>query len=50
MLAHIQLQCIFSYANMANPEVEPPNHINRNWYPMVLLIATKVRDPYLSYE
>ncbi len=25
-------------------------NINQNWYPVVLLIATNVRDPHLGHE
>ncbi len=25
-------------------------HINRNWYPVVRLIATNMRDPHLCHE
>ena len=52
MIAPIQLQCIFSYAILANPEVDPHalKNINKNWYLVVLLKATNVRDPHLGHE
>ncbi len=53
MIAPIQLQCIFSYTILANPEVRNHMHlihINQNWSTVVLLIATNVRGPHLGHE
>ena len=52
MRAPIQLQCIFSYAILANPEVEPhaPNTYQSKLVPGGSIIATNVRDPNLGHE
>ena len=43
MMAPIQLQCIFSYANLANPEVEPhaPNTYQSKLIPSGSIISNK---------
>ncbi len=52
MIAPIQLQCIFSYTILTNPEVEPhaPNTYQSKWAPVGSINATNVRDPHLGHE
>ena len=52
MIAPIQVQCIFpipfwSILKWNHMHLIP---INQNWDPVVLIIATNVRDPHLGHE
>ena len=47
MIAPIQLQCIFSFIILANPEVESHAPNTYQSKPVVLLIATNVMDKHL---